>query len=234
MATCPKGHASETEDYCSECGALMSAAKSALAAASPAAPAAAAGLTECPACHEPRAPGAKFCGVCRYNFETGQAASSAAPAATPAAAPAPPTAPTPAAAAAPPPPAGGSAKVFLRWRVQIMVDKTLCTDPAQAAKAPSRPARMFPLDLPELLVGRRDERRGIHPEIEPEDIGISRRHLQFVRQADGSFQVVDLNSTNGTRLNGHPIEPGVPAPVTDGDAITLGAWTRITVQGVAG
>jgi pSer/pThr/pTyr-binding forkhead associated (FHA) protein len=112
------------------------------------------------------------------------------------------------------------------------VDVSLCADPAVAATAPvQEPLRTFPLDLPELLIGRTDERRGIHPEILPNDTGISRRHAQFIRQHDGSFVLVDLNSTNGTILNGRSLEPGVPAPLTDGDVITIGQWTRLTIQG---
>jgi hypothetical protein len=98
------------------------------------------------------------------------------------------------------------------------------------------PRRVFPLNGPRLLVGRRSESRGIHPEIDlsgaPEDPGISRAHAIFERQPDGSFALLDPGSTNGTRLNDEPepIEPHGSIPLQDGDRVYLGAWTRITVR----
>jgi len=98
------------------------------------------------------------------------------------------------------------------------------------------PRRVFPLSGPRLLVGRRSESRGIHPEIDlsgaPEDPGISRSHAIFERQQDGSYALLDPGSTNGTRLNDEPdpIEPHGPVPLQDGDRVYLGAWTRITVR----
>jgi hypothetical protein len=98
------------------------------------------------------------------------------------------------------------------------------------------PRRVFPLDGPRLLVGRRSESRGIHPEIDlsgaPEDPGISRAHAIFERQPDGSFALLDPGSTNGTRLNDEPepIEQHGSIPLQDGDRVYLGAWTRITVR----
>ena len=47
----------------------------------------------------------------------------------------------------------------------------------------------------------------------------SRRHAQVEAGADG-YVLVDLGSTNGTRLNGEPVEQ--PAPLTHGDRIEIG------------
>jgi len=98
------------------------------------------------------------------------------------------------------------------------------------------PRRVFPLSGPRLLVGRRSESRGIHPEIDlsgaPEDPGISRAHAIFERQPDGSYALLDPGSTNGTRLNDEPdpIEPNGRVPLQDGDRVYLGAWTRVTIR----
>jgi pSer/pThr/pTyr-binding forkhead associated (FHA) protein len=98
------------------------------------------------------------------------------------------------------------------------------------------PRRVFALDSQRLLVGRRSESRGIHPEIDlsgaPEDPGISRAHAMFEQMPDGTYAVLDPGSTNGTRLNDEPepIEPGQAVPLRDGDRVYLGAWTRITVR----
>jgi pSer/pThr/pTyr-binding forkhead associated (FHA) protein len=57
-------------------------------------------------------------------------------------------------------------------------------------------------------------------------------HAVLRRQADGSYAVLDLGSTNGTLLNDDPspLAAGVEAPLGDGDVIRLGAWTTVTVR----
>ncbi|WP_462202996.1 FHA domain-containing protein [Frankia sp. CcWB3] len=98
------------------------------------------------------------------------------------------------------------------------------------------PRRVFALAGSQMLVGRRSESRGIHPDIDlsgaPEDPGISRSHALFELLPDGGYAVRDPGSTNGTRLNDEPdpIEPGQPVPLRDGDRVYLGAWTRITLR----
>jgi FHA domain len=49
----------------------------------------------------------------------------------------------------------------------------------------------------------------------------SRRHFQLQRTPAG-WQIEDLNSTNGTSLNGRRLPPGVPVPVALSDRITVG------------
>jgi hypothetical protein len=51
-----------------------------------------------------------------------------------------------------------------------------------------------------------------------DDPSVSRRHAE-VRPQEGGFGVADLGSTNGTLLNGEPVET---APLTAGDRITVG------------
>ena len=90
-------------------------------------------------------------------------------------------------------------------------------------------ARIFPLDLADHLLGRRSDGEDIHPEIGLADPGISRRHLRILRTPDG-VSVLDLGSMNGTRLNGAPLDSNVPTPLREGDHLTLGCWTRLTVK----
>jgi pSer/pThr/pTyr-binding forkhead associated (FHA) protein len=54
----------------------------------------------------------------------------------------------------------------------------------------------------------------------------------LVAQPDGSWSVVDQNSTNGTTINGaeNPIQPFVPLPLREGDRVHVGAWTTITIR----
>jgi pSer/pThr/pTyr-binding forkhead associated (FHA) protein len=114
----------------------------------------------------------------------------------------------------------------------ITVDATLDTDPDPETPCPKdRPAITQPVDKPDMLVGRHDETRAIHPEISLHDPGASRRHARFVIEPDGGIALQDLASTNGTQVNGADVPPGTRRRLKEGDAVTLGRWTRITVRG---
>jgi hypothetical protein len=98
------------------------------------------------------------------------------------------------------------------------------------------PERVFALDRAELRIGRASRSRGVAPEIDlsgaPRDDGISHLHVVLLAQPDGSWQVIDPGSTNGTRINSaeQPIATGVPVALGDGDRIHIGAWTMITIR----
>ena len=120
-----------------------------------------------------------------------------------------------------------------RWEARLTVDPSLNVDPDPALPCPvGEPERVFPLDFPDNLIGRRSEKRGIFPEINVNDPCASHRHAKIQRQADGSFALLDVGSTNGTQLNGTEVQPNVLTPLKDGDQITLGCWSRITIQGL--
>ncbi|MEU9476618.1 FHA domain-containing protein [Streptomyces sp. NPDC048191] len=88
----------------------------------------------------------------------------------------------------------------------------------------------------QITIGRRRHSTGDTPDIDlavpPEDPGVSHQHAVLVQQPDGSWAVVDQNSTNGTTVNmsEEPIQPFVPVPLQDGDRVHVGAWTTITVR----
>ncbi|MDX3264127.1 FHA domain-containing protein [Streptomyces sp. MI02-2A] len=88
----------------------------------------------------------------------------------------------------------------------------------------------------QITIGRRRHSTGDTPDIDlsvpPEDPGVSHQHALLVQQPDGSWAVVDQNSTNGTTVNGgeEPIQPFVPVPLQDGDRVHVGAWTTITIR----
>ncbi|MFD5570873.1 FHA domain-containing protein [Streptomyces cadmiisoli] len=88
----------------------------------------------------------------------------------------------------------------------------------------------------QITIGRRRHSTGDTPDIDlavpPEDPGVSHQHAVLVQQPDGSWAVVDQNSTNGTTVNGSedPIQPFVPVPLQDGDRVHVGAWTTITIR----
>jgi len=88
----------------------------------------------------------------------------------------------------------------------------------------------------QMTIGRRRHSTGDTPDIDlsvpPEDPGVSHQHAVLVQQPDGSWAVVDQNSTNGTTVNGgeEPIQPFVPVPLQDGDRVHVGAWTTIRIH----
>lgn len=54
-----------------------------------------------------------------------------------------------------------------------------------------------------------------------EDLGVSRRHCRLLRDQKAVY-LMDLNSTNGTRLNGESLPAAVEKRLRDGDEIMLG------------
>jgi len=51
------------------------------------------------------------------------------------------------------------------------------------------------------------------------DANISRQHAKFTQDAVGTWKITDLNSTNGSKLNGRPV---TSALLRDGDQISVG------------
>jgi pSer/pThr/pTyr-binding forkhead associated (FHA) protein len=54
-----------------------------------------------------------------------------------------------------------------------------------------------------------------------DQMGVSRRHARLLRDRR-SVYLMDLNSTNGTRLNGQPLPNAIERRLRDGDVIDLG------------
>jgi len=73
--------------------------------------------------------------------------------------------------------------------------------------------RSVALDLPTLTLGR-----SLDNDIVVEDSGISRQHCRFERRGS-QVSLVDLDSTNGTQVNGLRISE---SPLQDGDTLELG------------
>lgn len=85
--------------------------------------------------------------------------------------------------------------------------------------------RSFDLEDPgEYTIGR-----DVHCSIHIRDLKSSRRHARVLIEKDGSY-LEDLDSTNGTRLNG---QPGLRFVLADGDVIGIGD-TCLQVSGLGG
>ncbi|MDW8028914.1 MAG: zinc ribbon domain-containing protein [Armatimonadota bacterium] len=88
----------------------------------------------------------------------------------------------------------------------------------------------LPLDFSkgEVLIGRADPVSRVFPDVDltPHggyEAGVSRKHCRIIKQGD-QFFIEDLQSTNGTKLNGRFITPNQPQPLNDGDVLELGAF----------
>ncbi len=77
-----------------------------------------------------------------------------------------------------------------------------------------------------LLVGRTDQKRGIIPDIDlgvygGYDAGVSRRHAMIALN-ETACTVEDLDSANGTFINGQRIHAHQPMPLHNGDELKFG------------
>lgn len=102
---------------------------------------------------------------------------------------------------------------------------------------PIPPSQELDLAGDELHIGRTSESRAIHPDIDVAaltgDQAVSSRHAVLRVANDGSYTLVDVGSTNGTFLDdveSDAITHGVPIEVKPGQALYVGAWTRLTIQ----
>ncbi|MBE0690565.1 MAG: FHA domain-containing protein [Anaerolineae bacterium] len=78
----------------------------------------------------------------------------------------------------------------------------------------------------QLTVGRSDNTSPIRPDLDltpygAMEKGVSRLHAAIVRNED-TLTLVDLNSSNGTFLNGQLLVPDTPRVLRDGDEIRFG------------
>jgi hypothetical protein len=244
MATCPKGHESETLDYCDECGTLMGSSPAVVAAPAPA-PVTSAVL--CPYCGTPKS--GRFCEEDGYDFVlappvpvvSAPPVVSAAPEYTiPPVAVAPPgvqsAAPVPSTPSVAP--VGGSWQAVVRAnRAYFDVVRAMGGEDADGlAFPPFAPERRFTLTGEQVVIGRRSKSRGVNPDIDltgpPADPGVSHLHALLVAQADG-WAVVDLDSANGTYVNdpsSTQIASNVPVTLAEGDRVYVGAWTELTLK----
>jgi hypothetical protein len=75
--------------------------------------------------------------------------------------------------------------------------------------------RVVPLSADRVVVGRSRE-----CDVQVDDGNVSRRHFELVHQPPSTWVVVDLDSTNGTEVNGRKVQRRTV--LDDGDRITIG------------
>jgi pSer/pThr/pTyr-binding forkhead associated (FHA) protein len=87
--------------------------------------------------------------------------------------------------------------------------------------------RRIHLDVSDdLLIGRKDNARGIFPDVDLGldggfAAGVSRRHA-IISYADGMYRIEDLGSANGTFINGQRLAPQSSMPIAHGDELKCG------------
>lgn len=103
---------------------------------------------------------------------------------------------------------------------------TLADRPAPAPERPSsvsmpaftgtfrQPTTVRPLPARTIHIGRAADN-----DLVVDDLIVSRRHAELRALADGTYEIVDLGSHNGTYLNGQPV---VRAPMGPGDIVGIG------------
>jgi len=103
--------------------------------------------------------------------------------------------------------------------------------PGDGAGAAEERAVEFPDDAKEIRIGRRPD-----VELPLPYPALSGLHARLVR-SDDSWQIEDLASTNGTRIDGERLAPRQPRAIAPGAQVTLGQITFVfdgTVGAVAG
>ena len=91
----------------------------------------------------------------------------------------------------------------------------------------------------QLTVGRADPDEGYVPAIDlgpygAHDAGVSRRHA-ILFSAEGGVYIRDLDSTNGTRINGFDLEPNQAYKLHEGDRLEFGhVQMQFHVAGASG
>src|ERR1700722_12860661 len=259
MATCPSGHESADDDFCDVCGFAIgpAAVPSTIAATAPAQcpncgiPRAGQFCEACGYDFTVFTGGGGVAPPTATRVEPATPPPAAGPPLPPAPtgpapsvsvqSPAAPPAPAPATVARgpvvpPPGPPDGAG-----WTAVVTADRDYY-DSVQANGGPGAEGISFPVYCPqrrfrlagaEVRVGRRSAHSGIDPEIDltgpPADPGVSRLHAVLLRDATGSWSVVDPGSANGTLVNGSEIARDQIVPLHDGDRIHLGAWTELRI-----
>ncbi|MFG3201010.1 FHA domain-containing protein [Streptomyces sp. NPDC048192] len=77
-----------------------------------------------------------------------------------------------------------------------------------------RPSSVRPLPVRSARIGRAADN-----DLVVDDLVVSRRHAELRAHPDGTYEIVDLGSHNGTYLNGRPV---TRAPIRPGDVVGIG------------
>lgn len=124
------------------------------------------------------------------------------------------------------------------WVVEVSVSPEWFALQDSSLESPvQQPPRTVTLDEGYVLIGRESATRDVHPLVQADDdAGCSRRHADL-SWIDGHWVLRDLNSVNGTYLQRAgagfpPVEVTTAVPIDTGDAVYVGAWTKLVLRRV--
>jgi len=231
---CPRGHHSVNDDYCSVCGVRNpgSPVMAGVRTAREHSP----GDSVCLVCGVQRDGTDRYCVNCGYDFEMGEpfVPEHETPSNGYTTAPAPPPAhhvASPHAHFAPPhAPAVSSAPAAPSLVLLASVNTMRFDDPGSPPPPVDLSERTFILDRHSIVIGREGGSLDIPIHGDPY---ISRRHAEIVWMGS-AWGIRDLGSTNGTRVNGVPLEGSEVKLLGPDDVIELGFFSQLTVRGLTG
>lgn len=212
MVTCPNCGTENKPNasFCARCGNPMNP---------PQAPVLAQEAT-CPRCGTALRTSARFCPTCGFDLTRQEPPAAQAIRDAPIG---PPVKPKPA------PPAGGAGGPQA-GRTQLLSDTSGIT--GLIIRWMGGGSQKFPISKPVLTVGRASDNDIVinHP-------AVSGHHLKLTVTGE-TVTVTDLNSTNGTQLNGQPIPPNTPHGARAGDVLRIGDltgnWVSLVMEGASG
>ncbi len=111
-----------------------------------------------------------------------------------------------------PPTTTGPLEDSLPWVIEFRIVGTVSTIQMQVSET--------------MLIGRGDSAKGVYPAVDlgadgGHTQGVSRQHA-VVLVKDQRIQIRDLGRVNGTRLNGHALEPNIEYRLRHGDELEIG------------
>lgn len=74
----------------------------------------------------------------------------------------------------------------------------------------------IPLSVQSTTIGRLSDN-----DIVVESSSVSKVHCKITNELDDRYLIVDMGSTNGTKVNGRKLQPGIETPLIHGDTVTL-------------
>ncbi|MET7299480.1 FHA domain-containing protein [Embleya sp. NPDC005575] len=233
MLICPVGHPSTAADYCDECGRTMPVAGDSPYDPEGPPPGEAPpnlGVLTCRFCATEYTPEDQFCEGCGHENPQGQSGETEEPPVE-----LPPVKP-------PPTEEPGTSSVGTVWTARVVSDHDYFLRVLEW-DGPDAHSMRFPheqepwtlqLTGESMRIGRRNPSpSSAPPEIPLDDPGVSRRHAMLLRCGDGTWEVMDLGSANGTTINaGYDRVRRDPVHLKDGDRVHVGAWTTLEIRRV--
>ncbi len=90
---------------------------------------------------------------------------------------------------------------------------------------------LLPLEANNIIIGRRDPKYQVPLDLDLSRLdpgkAVSRQHASIGRDGNSHY-LLDMESTNGTWLNGEKAVPGKKLPLKDGDLIQFGVAVHLT------